>query len=116
MSRDYIPSTMGLTTTISSNLGEVNSRGVDFSLDYNKAFDSGLILSGRGNFTYATNEVLVNGEPDYTYDYLSRIGYPVNQLGVLSLNVYLLIKQILIIHLNSLTDFLPLPTHICRVI
>ena len=79
MSRDYIPSTMGLTTTISSNLGEVNSRGVDFSLDYNKAFDSGLILSGRGNFTYATNEVLVNGEPDYTYDYLSRIGYPVNQ-------------------------------------
>ena len=79
MSRDYIPSTMGLTTTISSNLGEVNSRGVDFSLDYNKAFDSGLILSGRGNFTYSTNEVLVNGEPDYTYDYLSRIGYPVNQ-------------------------------------
>ena len=63
MSRDYIPSTMGLTTTISSNLGEVNSRGVDFSLDYNKAFDSGLILSGRGNFTYSTNEVLVNGEP-----------------------------------------------------
>ena len=79
MSRDYIPSTMGLTTTISSNLGEVNSKGVDLSLDYNKAFDSGLILSGRGNFTYATNEVLVNGEPDYTYDYLSRIGYPVNQ-------------------------------------
>ena len=79
MSRDYIPSTMGLTTTISSNLGEVNSSGVDFSLDYNKAFDSGLILSGRGNFTYSTNEVLVNGEPDYTYDYLSRIGYPVNQ-------------------------------------
>ena len=79
MSRDYIPSTMGLTTTISSNLGEVNSKGVDLSIDYNKAFDSGLILSGRGNFTYATNEVLVNGEPDYTYDYLSRIGYPVNQ-------------------------------------
>ena len=32
MSRDYIPSTMGLTTTISSNLGEVNSKGVDFSI------------------------------------------------------------------------------------
>jgi len=79
MSRDYIPSTMGLTTTISSNLGEVDSRGLDLSIDYNKAFDSGLILSGRGNFTYSTNEVLINGEPDYTYDYLSRIGYPVNQ-------------------------------------
>ena len=79
MSRDYIPSTMGLTTTISSNIGEVDSKGVDLSIDYNKAFDSGLILSGRGNFTYSTNEVLINGEPDYTYDYLSRIGYPVNQ-------------------------------------
>jgi TonB-linked SusC/RagA family outer membrane protein len=79
MSRDYIPSTMGLTTTISSNLGEVDSKGIDLSIDYNKAFNSGLILSGRGNFTYSTNEVLINGEPDYTYDYLSRIGYPVNQ-------------------------------------
>ena len=79
MSRDYIPSTMGLTTTISSNLGEVNSKGLDISIDYNKAFDSGLIISGRANFTYSTNDVLVNGEPDYTYEYLSRIGYPVNQ-------------------------------------
>ena len=79
MSRDYIPSTMGLTTTISSNLGEVKSNGVDLSIDYNKAFGNGLIISGRGNFTYATNEVLINGEPDYTYDYLSRIGHPVNQ-------------------------------------
>ena len=79
MSRDYIPSTMGLTTTISSNLGEVKSNGIDLSMDYNKAFNSGLIISGRGNFTYATNEVLINGEPDYTYDYLSRIGHPVNQ-------------------------------------
>ena len=79
MSRDYIPSTMGLTTTISSNLGEVKSNGIDLSIDYNKALNSGLIISGRGNFTYATNEVLINGEPDYTYDYLSRIGHPVNQ-------------------------------------
>ena len=30
MSRDYIPSTMGLTTTISSNLGEVNSEELIF--------------------------------------------------------------------------------------
>jgi len=79
MSRDYIPSTMGLTTTISSNLGEVDSKGLDLSIDYNKAFNSGLIVSARGNLTYSTNEILINGEPDYAYDYLSRIGYPVNQ-------------------------------------
>ena len=79
MPRDFIPETMGLTTPISSNLGEVKSKGVDMSLDYNKAFDSGLILSARANFTYATNKILVNGEPEYIYDYLSRVGHPVNQ-------------------------------------
>jgi TonB-linked SusC/RagA family outer membrane protein len=79
MQRDYIPESMGLTTGISSNLGEVKSKGVDASLDYNQAFSSGLYLSGRANFTYATNEVLVNGEPNYEFDNLSGIGHPVNQ-------------------------------------
>ena len=79
MQRDYIPESMGLTTGISSNVGEVKSKGVDASLDYNQAFPSGLYVSGRANFTYATNEVLVNGEPNYDYENLSRIGHPVNQ-------------------------------------
>lgn len=76
---DYIPETMGLTSTVNSNIGEVQSEGVDISLDYNKAFKNGLILTGRGNFTYSTNKILVNGEPDYPFDNLSRIGYPINQ-------------------------------------
>jgi len=79
MQRDYIPETMGLTTTISSNVGEVKSSGIDLSLDYNHVFPSGLYISGRGNFTYATNEILVNGEPQYQNQNLSRIGYPINQ-------------------------------------
>jgi TonB-linked SusC/RagA family outer membrane protein len=79
MQRDYIPETMGLTTTISSNVGEVKSSGVDLSIDYNHVFSSGLYVSGRGNFTYATNEILVNGEPEYQNQNLSRIGHPINQ-------------------------------------
>jgi len=79
MQRDYIPETMGLTTTISSNVGEVKSSGVDLSIDYNHVFSSGLYISGRGNFTYATNEILVNGEPEYQNQNLSRIGHPINQ-------------------------------------
>jgi len=79
MQRDYIPESMGLTTGISSNLGEVKSKGVDASIDYNQAFSSGLYISGRANFTYATNEVIVNGEPSYEFANLSRIGHPVNQ-------------------------------------
>ena len=43
MSRDYIPSTMGLTTTISSNLGEVKSNGIDLSIDYNVPIGFGIL-------------------------------------------------------------------------
>jgi hypothetical protein len=70
---------MGLTADISSNLGEVKSHGIDASLDYQQSFMNGFWISARINFTYATNEVVKNGEPDYEYDYLSRIGHPINQ-------------------------------------
>ena len=49
MEREYIPETMGLTTTISSNIGEVSSK-VDVSLDFNHAFSSGFYVTARGNF------------------------------------------------------------------
>ena len=75
----FVPDTNGLTAGISSNIGEVEAEGIDLSVDYNQAFASGLILSARGNFTYSTNEIKVNGEPDYPYDYLSRVGHPINQ-------------------------------------
>ena len=35
MERQYIPETMGLTTTINSNIGEVKAKGIDMSIDYN---------------------------------------------------------------------------------
>jgi TonB-linked SusC/RagA family outer membrane protein len=79
MTWEYVPETMGLTAGISSNIGEARSRGVDASLDYQQAFSNGLWITSRANFTYATSEVISNGEPDYAYDYMSRIGYPINQ-------------------------------------
>lgn len=79
MERQYIPETMGLTTTISSNVGEVKSKGIDISLDYNQAFSQDFYITARGNFTYTTNEILVNGEPEFQNENLSRIGHPINQ-------------------------------------
>ena len=79
MERQYIPETAGLTTTISSNIGEVKTKGVDLSIDYNHAFNSDFYITARGNFTYSTNEILVNGEPEFQNENLSRIGHPVNQ-------------------------------------
>lgn len=77
--RQYTPITMGLTAQISSNIGEAKSHGVDISLDYNQVINSHFWISSRSNFTYATNEIVKNGEPDYQYDYMSKIGQPINQ-------------------------------------
>ena len=79
MERQYIPETSGLTTVISSNIGEVKSNGIDLTLDFNHAFSGDFYITARGNFTYATNKILVNGEPEFQDENLSRIGYPVNQ-------------------------------------
>ena len=79
MQRQYIPESMGLTTSITSNVGKVRSSGFDISLDYNQSFNNGWYLSARGNFTYAKNEIKVNGEPEYQNENLSRIGHPINQ-------------------------------------
>ncbi len=75
----YTPQTMGLSSLISSNIGEAKSHGFDGSFDYNHSINSNLWITSRVNFTYSTNEVLKNGEPDYQYEYLSRIGQPINQ-------------------------------------
>ncbi len=76
---EFTPETMGLTSQISSNIGEAKSKGVDVSLDYNHVIRNDLWVTSRMNFTYSTNEVLKNGEPNYQYDYMSRIGNPINQ-------------------------------------
>jgi TonB-linked SusC/RagA family outer membrane protein len=76
---DYVPTNVGLSAPIHSNLGEARSHGIDASLDYNQYFFGDIWVTGRANFTYATNEVVINGEQVYQYDYLSRIGHPVHQ-------------------------------------
>ena len=79
MVRQYTPLTMGLTSSISSNIGEAYSHGVDASLDFQKYFSNSFWMTARANFTYATSEVIKNGEPNYSYEYLSRIGHPIDQ-------------------------------------
>lgn len=81
LERSNIPATMGLHTTVKANTGKAKSRGVDFSIDYNKFFKSGWWTTLRGNFTYATNEFTVYDEPEYNDSeyYRSRVGYPFSQ-------------------------------------
>ncbi|HYX05784.1 MAG TPA: TonB-dependent receptor [Bacteroidales bacterium] len=79
MAREFIPLTMGLTSQISSNVGEAKSHGIDASLDYQHVVSNKFWISSRMNFTYATNEVVKNGEPSYPYAYMSKIGQSINQ-------------------------------------
>lgn len=81
MSRAYIPTTMGLSAPISSNVGIAEGRGVDVALDYNKNFGK-TWLQVRGTFTYAASKLLANEEPDYPANmkYLSRVGHSLGQV------------------------------------
>lgn len=80
MQRVFIPSTMGLTAPINSNVGVAEGKGIDISMDYNRNFGN-TWLQARGTFTYATSKLLVNEEPDYPANmtYLSRVGHSLAQ-------------------------------------
>jgi TonB-linked SusC/RagA family outer membrane protein len=74
--RTYIPSTMGLQTAIVANTNKLESKGVDFAASYNKSFGNSMFVQLRGNFTYATNKMLIVDEPTYQANeyYRYRVG------------------------------------------
>ena len=76
--RANLPETMGLTSDVYGNVGEVKSAGWDGSIDLNHSFNKDFWISGRFNFTYAHNEIIENEEPEYRWSYLSNIGWPIN--------------------------------------
>lgn len=81
MSRSGIPSTMGLQKTPVTNVGEALGKGIDFSIDYNKAFSNGWWLTGRANFTWAKSNYKVYDEIDNSdAPWLSHVSRPVNQV------------------------------------
>jgi TonB-linked SusC/RagA family outer membrane protein len=79
--RTNIGSTMGLTAVPATNFGEIESKGMDLSVTYNKQFNNNWYTQLRGNFTYATNKILVFDEINYPEEmaYRSRIGQNFNQ-------------------------------------
>lgn len=84
MQRQSLSATAGLSAnTPYGNIGAVDNAGVDLSLSYRKAFKKDVILTVRGTFTYAHNEVQNYDEPEYAHDYMSRVGKPINSFHVL---------------------------------
>lgn len=89
MERQSVPDFLGtnakdkwldLKTKIYGNLGRVENRGGDFSVDYFQNFGKDFSVSFKGTFTYAHNKILAYDQPDYQkYPGLSRVGHAVDQ-------------------------------------
>lgn len=71
---------MNLVTKMYGNLGKVENKGLDFSVDYSKSFNKDFDMSFKGTFTFARNKVLEYDEPDFQkYPNLSRVGHSIDQ-------------------------------------
>jgi TonB-linked SusC/RagA family outer membrane protein len=77
MQRSSIPNYVGYDGTLPyANIGAMNNRGIDASIEYSNRFSKDFFLSFRGAFTWAHNEVINKDEPPLIYKYQSVIGHP----------------------------------------
>ncbi|MDR1336755.1 MAG: TonB-dependent receptor [Tannerella sp.] len=76
MTRSDLPTSMGLLASVRANIGEMQSRGFETTVDYNKTINKNLWISARGTMTYSTNKTSKYEEPEYPehMKYLSHIG------------------------------------------
>lgn len=102
--RTDVSSTLGLQSTPSTNFGEVESKGVDLSIDYNDQFGNNWWTSLRANMTYSTSEILQFAEIDYPDElsYLFRKGNSIGQqYGLVAERLFVDDKEVT----NSPTQF-----------
>lgn len=76
-----IPDFLGMAgATVYGNLGKMENKGVDFSIDYNKQVNKDLFISFKSTFTYAHNTILERDEPPFReYPNLSTVGHSLGQ-------------------------------------
>jgi hypothetical protein len=79
MQRKSLPASAGFLARIDGNIGKVQSQGIEGSVDYQHFFNKDFWLTGRANFTYATNEYKELDEINYTDAYRSQKGKNINQ-------------------------------------
>jgi TonB-linked SusC/RagA family outer membrane protein len=79
MPRTNFPSTGGLETTVYGNVGEMESKGIDGSLDYQQFFNKDFWITGRVNLTYSVNKYVEYDEPNYPDAYRYRKGHSATQ-------------------------------------
>jgi TonB-linked SusC/RagA family outer membrane protein len=73
LQRESIPGFIGLTNSPYGNLGVVDNRGIDATLEYNVKIGQ-LDLGLRGNITYNRDKLLNDDRPAQPYPWMSHIG------------------------------------------
>lgn len=73
-----IPAYVGLQKVPMVNVGKMKSWGFDTSLEYNDKIGQ-VYLTGRATFTYASNEILRNGDELNKYPYMNTVGQKIYQ-------------------------------------
>lgn len=77
--RANVPSSLGLESRISANLGKAQAEGIDLSLDYKQNIGRDLWGSVRANFTYATNKYTFYEEPQWAEPWRYLTGQNINR-------------------------------------
>ena len=77
--RQNYPDSAGLEAEISGNIGKVNAKGFDGSIDGEYQFNRDLWIQGRVNVTYGRSKIIEIDEKNFPDKYLIRKGYPVDQ-------------------------------------
>ncbi len=74
LSRQDIPNYIGLNSDPSGNIGIVDNKGFDGTIDYNTTIGDEFRLGFRATFSYNKNEIIESGQPTQPYPWLSDKG------------------------------------------
>ena len=69
ITRESMPSAVGLRKTQYTNIGEMQNAGFDASAQFDYLFANGLSVSARGNFTFNRNRRVFDDKPSQVWEY-----------------------------------------------
>lgn len=77
LQRAAVPDFIGITTLPYGNLGVIDNKGFEVTVDYTKNIgDLGIML--RGNFSFNKNTIIDDDSPDKPYEWLNSRGHSLN--------------------------------------
>lgn len=77
ISRGTVPNYIGLANTPIGNLGIVDNKGIDGTIQYDTRFGKDWSLNLRANFTYNKDKVIENDQAQKAYPWMEQRGYNV---------------------------------------